>query len=106
MSKERRRWLTFSLKSLFLLILIVAAYFAGWRSARWTAERGKEAARRKLREIIRSRDESIAASLARSGIVPVNSPMKELLEQRRILQEELATRKASAVEQANPRRNP
>jgi hypothetical protein len=45
-----RRWLMFSLRSLFLLVLVVAAYFAGWRSATWTAEREKEAAVRKAVE--------------------------------------------------------
>ena len=50
MSRERRCWLTFSLKSLFVLILIVAAYFAGWRSALWIAEREKEEAVRKAVE--------------------------------------------------------
>src|SRR6185503_15426425 len=43
-------WLRFSLKSLFLLVLVVAAYFAGWRSAIWTAEREKEEAVRKAVE--------------------------------------------------------
>ncbi len=51
MSQQTPRcWLSFSLKSLFLLVLIVATYFAGWRSALWTAEREKEAAVRKAVE--------------------------------------------------------
>ncbi len=42
-----RRCLTFSLRSLFVLLLVVAAYFGGWRSALRIAEREKEAAVRK-----------------------------------------------------------
>jgi hypothetical protein len=49
-----RRWLSFSLRSLFLLVLIVATYFAGWRSATWTAEREKAEAARKAVEESRS----------------------------------------------------
>src|SRR5262245_161939 len=53
-----RRWSTFGLRSLFLLVLIVAAYFSGWRSARWTAERDKQAAVRKAVEEVQAAKEA------------------------------------------------
>jgi hypothetical protein len=51
------RWLRFNLRSLFLLVLIVAAYFGGWRSALWTAEREKQAAVRKAVEQLQTAPE-------------------------------------------------
>ena len=50
----RGRWLTFSLRSLFVLVMVVAAYFAGWRSALWIAEREKDDAVRKAIEEIQA----------------------------------------------------
>src|SRR5262245_61574758 len=67
--KPPRRWLTFSLRSLFVLVLVVAAYFAGWRSATWMAEREKEAAVQKAVEelqAIRQLDDLIHALTARA----------------------------------------
>src|SRR5437867_11235128 len=55
-----RRWLRFSLRSLFVLVLVVAAYFAGWRSATWTAEREKEEAVRKAVEELQAARERMA----------------------------------------------
>ena len=37
-----RRWFQFGLRSVFVLTLVIAAYFAGWRSAQWKAELDKE----------------------------------------------------------------
>jgi len=48
----RRRWFQLSLRSIFLLTLIVAAYFAGYRTAVHHVEQAQEAERaaRKLAE--------------------------------------------------------
>ena len=37
-----RRWFQFGLRSVFVLTLVIAAYFAGWRSAQWKAKRDTE----------------------------------------------------------------
>jgi len=52
--RSRGRWLSFSLKSLFLVVLIVATYFAGWKSALRIAEREKEATVKKAVEELRA----------------------------------------------------
>jgi len=41
--KRQRRWFQLSLKSLFLLTLVVAAYFAGYRMAMRKAQLAQEA---------------------------------------------------------------
>jgi hypothetical protein len=63
--KTPRRWLAFSLQSLLVLVLVVAAYFAGWRSATWTAEREKEAAVRKaVEELQAAQDREVPRDLS------------------------------------------
>jgi hypothetical protein len=74
--KARRRWLTFSLRSLFVAVLIVAAYFAGWRSALWTADREKEAAVQQALEDLQAAEER---QRARANVPGVYVPELDLV---------------------------
>jgi hypothetical protein len=71
-----RRWFQFSLRSVLLLVLLVATYCAGWKSSQLKHERELQEAVRKAveqatppRQIGGDIDLSVKVSLAPDGIV-------------------------------------
>jgi hypothetical protein len=102
-----RRWLSFSLKSLFMLILLVATYFAGWRSALRTAEREKEAAVQKAVDELKAvHEESLLLTLLDSRRRPCGNYIELASVEPPQMDDEKEAIQSESVQETPPPRSP
>ena len=72
-SKPRRRWFRFSLRTLLILVLVIAAFFGGWTANEWKRQRELQQARQETEDRLK---EELAAmrvefeQLVNTGIDP------------------------------------
>lgn len=73
--RKMRRW-QFSLQSLLALMLLVAAYFAGWATATYSTQRSEVEAKAQLRRALRAehqaRDQAFRHALTLTDLVAQN----------------------------------